>query len=272
MILLLVSLFACGEKTEDTGLDIDLEDTDVETGDTDEETGDTDEVELAIIGEYDDSWGGSQIIDNYIWSSGGFYFEISQYSNEEQIVITQNSANNEYNPSLWSKFQWTYDLQENLFYCQISYDSAEEVDAISTPPADPTDLEAGCNGIGWTMLRIPLSISGLYVDDWEANHDITSFRWILGNYGSNSSIFQIVDTHDDEQWLVAQNGFNNEYNPSLWSKFEWTQSEETLYYCQSAYDADSLETAAEATADRSDLIGGCSGWAWSSLSLITGTE
>jgi hypothetical protein len=276
VILLLVSLFACGEKTEDTGLDIDLEDTDVETGDTDEETGntveetgDTDEVEeeLAIIGEYDDSWGGYQIITEGLWTSGSFSFEISQYSNEEHVVIAQNSADNEYNPSLWSKFQWTYDLQESLFYCQISFDSATEDDAISIAPANPTDLEAGCGGFGWTMLRSPLSISGIYVDDWGTNHDITSFRWILGYDGSDPSIFQIVDAHEDEEWLVAQNDVNNEWNSSLWSKFEWIQMEDTLYQCQSAFDADSIETALEASADRSDLAAGCDGYAWSELSL-----
>ena len=279
MILLLVSLFACGEKTEDTGLDIDLEDTDLDTedteedtGDINEDTGDTDEVEeedLAIIGEYDDSWGGIQIIDEDLWSSGDFSFEISQYNNEEHVVIAQNAADNEWNPSLWSKFQWTYDPQQNLFYCQVSFDAADEADAISTPPADPTNIESGCNLFGWTMLRSPLSISGIYVDNWGSNHDINSFRWILGYEGSDPSIFQIIEIHEDEEWLVAQNGFNNEWNPELWSKFEWTESEGALYYCQSAYDAGSLETAAAATADRSDLATGCGENAWSELSLIT---
>lgn len=276
MILLLVSLFACGEKTEDTGLDIDLEDTDVDTGDTDEDTGDTnedtgdtDEVEeLAIIGEYDDSWGGIQIIDEDLWSSGDFSFEISQYNNEEHVVIAQNAADNEWNPSLWSKFQWTHDPQQNLFYCQVSFDAAAEADAISIPPADPTSLETGCGGFGWTMLRPQLSIAGNYTDGW-SDHDINSFRWIIGYEGSDPSIFQIIEIHEDEEWLVAQNGFNNEWNADLWSKFEWIQTEDVLYQCQSAYDADSLETAAAATADRSDLATGCGGYPWSELSLVT---
>ena len=276
MNILLLTLLACGDKeTEDTGLNIDLDDTneetDTDTEDTDTaetDTGDTGEVIeelLAIIGEYEDNWGGSHLITADTWVSGDLSFSISQYNNELYTVIAQNAADNQYNPEKWSKFQWSYDLHGNLFYCQVAFEAETEEDAIGTPPADPTNLEAGCGGFGWTMLREPLSLAGNYTDDWGGSHIITSFQWEMGYEGSAPSLFHIIEIHEGENFIIAQNDINNEWSADLWSKFEWTIDSEILYYCQSAYDADSVETALQASADAADVTTGCGGSPWSTL-------
>lgn len=275
MNILLLTFLACGEKeTEDTGLDIDLNDTEEETDteETDTEETDTEDTEvdqgpLDIIGEYEDNWGGFQVITEDSWTAGDLSFEISQYNNELHTVIAQNSANNQYNPELWSKFQWTNDFHGNLFYCQVAFEAATEDDAIAIEPADPQNLESGCGNFGWTMLREPLSITGTYTDGWGI-HEVNAFQWRIGYEGSDPSVFHIIELHDNENWLVAQNDFNNEYNPELWSKFEWMITAEAFYYCQSIFDADSPETAAAATADPADLETGCGGFAWSTLTEV----
>ena len=66
-------------------------------------------------------------------------------------------------------------------------------------------------------------------------------------------------------WIVAQNASTNAYNPDLWSKFEWMYDADTLYYCQSAYDAADAQTAQDTMADRDDVNAGCGGFGWSIL-------
>ena len=122
MNTILFLLFACGDKEEDTGFDV--EDTDVEdtdTGDTsDTEETDTEDTNnndpLEIIGSYHDNWGGSHTIDEASWSDvyGGI-FHISQFDNDSDWLIAQNDAENSYIPDLWSKFEWTTGENGGLF-------------------------------------------------------------------------------------------------------------------------------------------------------------
>lgn len=281
MRLLFLSLLACSTNKEpDTGLGIELNDTDDATEDSDTndtdtndtDTNDTDDTsvqgDLDIRGEYKDFFGGSHIINNETWINDALQFNISQYNNDLKIVIAQNDAANEWNPSLWSKFQWTIDELNNIFYCQTAFEAATEDDAISTPPADVTDLESGCNNYPWSMLREPLPISGQYADNWGSSHDINPFRWIM-SAGESVSVFRIFQMDIEDQSFLAQNDFNNEYHPEKFSKFEWNIVENSLYYCQSVFDAESPEDAAMATADRSDLDTGCAGFSWSMLTEIT---
>ena len=279
MTILLLTFFACGEKeTEDTDLDIELNDTeedtnteDTDTEDTDtEDTGEMEQGPLEIVGEYEDNWGGAQVITEDTWFSGDMSFEISQYNNELKIVIAQNATSNQYNPDKWSKFQWSMDPHNNLFYCQVAFEEETEDAAISVPPAIANDLETGCGGFSWTMIRESLSIKGSYVDEWSGYHEIDSFKWVMGYEGSAPSAFHLIELHETENYALAQNDISNEWNPNLWSKFEWATDAdaENLYYCQSSYDADSIETAAQASADSSDLEAGCNGAPWSPLTEV----
>lgn len=106
-----------------------------------------------------------------------------------------------------------------------------------------------------------LEIIGSYTDDWNYDHDITQTEWTM-----DTSVFHISQYENDDDFLVAQNDAANQYNPDLWSRFDWTLDGTDLYYCQIAFDAATEAAAlADTSADRADLATGCAGFEWSKL-------
>lgn len=111
---------------------------------------------LAIIGNYKDDWGTSHKVTAESWTqtSGGdtSIFAIEQYSNEDHYAIAHNSGKNAYNPSKWSRFDWT-EKGGDLYFCQTVYDAASEAKALAAKPADAAKLTTdGCSGFPWTKL------------------------------------------------------------------------------------------------------------------------
>ena len=271
---LLVLLAACGTKETSDDTATTGDDTSTDTGDTatdtaqdtgGDDTSDTGEdtaapADLAIAGEWVDNWFGSHTITNSLWTSGGQTIALTDYDNAARVVVGQNGAANDWNPGLWSRFDWTWDVNGQLWACQTAYDAASEADAWATPPADSVDLGAGCGGFAWTMLRAPLAISDRYDDSWGGFHVVDAFNWSDG-WGN---VFHIWTTTEDA--VVAQNDGANSYNPGLWSRFTWTRDDAgALYYCQSAYDAATLADAAASTADARSLDAGCGGFSWTEI-------
>ena len=112
-----------------------------------------DEAGLAIQGQYVDVYETSHEITESTWTQGESVFQISQFSNDTKMVIAQNDSGNEYNPNLWSRFDWTENA-DGLWYCQTAYDAATEEDAMNTAAADPSDpATTGCSSFPWTMLN-----------------------------------------------------------------------------------------------------------------------
>jgi len=111
-----------------------------------------------------------------------------------------------------------------------------------------------------------LEISGVWHDDYGARHDIDSTEWLMEGPGYSSAFY--VDTYDNmTNYLVAQNSPDNDWYPGLWSRFDWTEPDETgWYYCQTVYNAPTAEEAESAEpADSSDLDGGCGGFPWTHM-------
>jgi len=106
---------------------------------------------LEIEGEWTDNWGSAHDISQTVWSTMGSDFFISQYSNVEAFLLAQNDSANEYNPDLWSRFDWFYDSDGELLYCQSTYDAVDE-DAALAASADRADIDAGCGGFAWSVL------------------------------------------------------------------------------------------------------------------------
>ena len=96
---------------------------------------------------------------------------------------------------------------------------------------------------------------------------ITDSTWTLGFEGSTPSVFHISIVSNPDQYLIAQNDAANQFSPSLWSRFDWTQYQGGLYYCQTAYNAATEQAALDApAADASNPpASGCGGFAWSKL-------
>ena len=221
---------------------------------------------LAIRGDYGDSWGGEHTITQTSWVSGGASYTISQFDNEAQFIIAQNGDDNEYNPGLWSRFDWAA-VNGDLWYCQTAYDAESEDAALATEAADATNpAEAGCGGFGWTQLVDALAIRGSYGDSWGGAHTISQSSWVSG-----AASYTISQFDNDAQFIIAQNSEDNEYNPGLWSRFDWASVDGALWYCQTAYDAESEEAAlATPAADAANPAEtGCGGFSWTQLTTPT---
>lgn len=108
------------------------------------------------------------------------------------------------------------------------------------------------------------AIAGTYVDDFGGEHTISAATWIQSSeYGVG--VFHVVEVDNAGSVLFAHNADDNEFNPGLYSRFDWFAGDE-LYFCQTAYDAASLQAAKETPrADEADLATGCAGFPWSKL-------
>jgi hypothetical protein len=125
--------------------------------------------------------------------------------------------------------------------------------------AYPTPVELDDSGTS------KIDIVGSYTDTYGTSHTITESMWTQ-NMDGGVSVFHITQYSNDERFLVAQADPANAYNPNLWSRFDWTEKEDKLYYCQSIYDASTEDAALKAKpADSTDLDKGCAGFSWSEL-------
>jgi hypothetical protein len=218
---------------------------------------------VEIIGDWVDNWGSYHEITNESWVSGGSSFAISQYDNEMGWAVAQNGSENSYFPSLWSRFDWTF--QDNAFwFCQITFDAETEEAALAVAAADATSpADSGCGGFSWSQLSEPLAIRGTYVDNYGGNHVIDEKTW----YNSETSSFGIASYDNENGIVIAVNAETNTYSPNLWSRFDWVVQDSQLYYCQVRYDADSQAEAENSDApDAADPANsGCNGFPWSML-------
>ncbi|MEE2750112.1 MAG: hypothetical protein VX519_01675 [Myxococcota bacterium] len=111
---------------------------------------------LPIGGVHTDNWGSAHTINAFSWttSSGtdSSVFHISQSSIENQYAIAENDAANPYNPGAWSRFDWSVDADGVTWFCQTTYDAADEATALATPAADASDpADSGCGGYSWSQ-------------------------------------------------------------------------------------------------------------------------
>ncbi len=215
-------------------------------------------------GVYVDDFGYPHRVTEQEWLSGESVFEFVRFDSANDLALARNGESNPYNPNLFSRFEWVTDSPEGLFYCQSVYDADSEHEAADAPRADANDLESGCGGFAWSQLVTPLLV-GSYTDDYDGGHIITNQSWTMSGFGA--STFELMEFSNQDGWILAQNGADNDYNPGRFSRFDWTTDEQdSLWYCQTAYDAETLEDARAAQpADREDLDTGCGGFAWSRL-------
>ncbi|HCP45440.1 MAG TPA: hypothetical protein DIU15_05330, partial [Deltaproteobacteria bacterium] len=241
--------------------------------DDDDSGDDSPSARIAIGGQWSGPADGVHTVSSSSWSDPyGATFNLSQFQNAQQFAIAQNHADNDFNPGLWSRFDWTWDEFNTLWYCQTCYDCEDEGEALATDAADSSALSSdGCGGFAWSSLTPTagsdtweLAISGVWADAWGGTHTIDNATW-SDSYGSSFSVSQF---HNNSQFLVAQNDPTNSFNAGQWSRFDWTWDESnTLWYCQTCFDcadeAAAVATAAASTADPATT--GCGGFAWSSV-------
>jgi hypothetical protein len=218
---------------------------------------------MDITGSWDDDWGSSHYIDPFSWWSSGVWGEaelaVTTHDNTSQYYVADNGD------GTWSRIDWAWDADDQLFVCQGTYDAATEADAIAAETTDADDLSIGCGGFAWTQLRSPNPISGDWADNWGTLHSIDSFTWAQSGEGWTAT-YEIGTVNDEDSYLTALNG-EDTYYPGSWSRFDWTYSADgDRYYCQIASDMTTeLEASGAIDADADDLEAGCGGFGWSQL-------
>ncbi len=274
LLSVLAGACATPDDKDDTDVtdDTDAADTDVagdtDDGDTDAEDtdGDTDvAAPLDVAGTWADPWGTLHEVSDTAWiqtyiGAEPMTFLIAQYSNDGQVLIAQNGPANTYDPNKWSRFDWA-EADSVLYFCQSVFDADTEDAALAATAGDASDLEGGCGGYGWSVLQEPLFVRGSWSDDFGSAHTIHEATWEI-----DDGKFEVSAYDNAAQVVIARNSVDNVYFPTLWSRFDWTVSGTDLYFCQTAYNAES-ELAAEGTAraNDADLAEGCSGFGWSQL-------
>lgn len=112
-----------------------------------------------------------------------------------------------------------------------------------------------------------LAINGDYSDSYNSSHSINNTTWTV-SFNNSTSTYEILEFNNEEQKIVALNG-DDSFSPGTYSVFEWVIIEDSLYYCQSVYDAETREEAENA--EKSDSLdpssGGCGtyGFPWTEL-------
>lgn len=264
---------ADSDTDSDTDSDSDTDtdsDSDSDTDETDTDDTDVEPTGLAIAGDWAEVYGAFpdnqfttfHAIREDSWDMGYAQFEITQYG--DTYAIAHNAATNTFYGDKWSRFDWT-ESGGQLYYCATAYNAADETAALNTPGADTTQLTTGCGGFSWSTLSTPLPIRGAWNDGFYA-HEIDEANWTMGD-----ALFNIYKYDVDAEYAIAQNDGGNEYNPGKWSRLDWTIADGDVYYCQSAYAAESAELAEAASADAGNLAAGCGGFSWSELSPIPDT-
>ena len=145
---------------------------------------------------------------------------ISQFDNDAKFIIAQNEEENAYNPGPPGADLIGPKSTEISGIARLRTRLNQEEAALATEAADAmlNPAEEGCGGFSWTQLVDALEIRGEYGDSWGGEHTITQTAWVSG-----SSSYAISQFDNEQQFIIAQNGEDNAYNPSLWSRFDWAK-------------------------------------------------
>lgn len=104
---------------------------------------------------------------------------------------------------------------------------------------------------------------GMYKDSFDGPHIISNTVW---DQGGMMGRFNIEFFDSEQLYIIAQNSSNNAWNPDKWSRFDYFIKEGKKYFCQTAYDLETMEDAKEtAPAENGNLESGCNGFNWTEL-------
>jgi hypothetical protein len=133
----------------------------------------------------------------------------------------------------------------------------------------------GKDGSQTDLYAETLEIVGSYTDGYGGMHEIAADMWTqTADYGSGpqSSTFHLEQFDNAARWAAGQNDPSNAYFPGKFSRFDWVTTGGKLFFCQTRYDAATIDEAIAATAaDSTDPANsGCGGaFAWSELTVVT---
>ena len=115
---------------------------------------------LEIVGSYLDNTSSEHVITQISWlidygSNEQYFYRITQYDNAMQYLIAENDeSNGVLEAGFWSRFDWTYDTNNQLWVCQTTSDSVSEEIALNTDAPDKSNpAQEGCRNYGWMRLN-----------------------------------------------------------------------------------------------------------------------
>jgi len=218
-----------------------------------------------LIGVYERDASDSVYVSEEAWSIGADAFSVESLDPLGDFAILKNNAKNDKNGGKYSRADWTIDADGQVRLCIAISDAGSEAAATAKSP-NASDLDEGCNGASWSTLSEP-ELSGAFTDDWAGQHDITSVSWSIGYEGSDPSVFWLLEVSTKDGYFLAQNDEAIEATGGKYSRFDYlTAGDGKVYYCQTVYDAATLDAArATKAADQEDLESGCATFPWSKL-------
>lgn len=103
-----------------------------------------------------------------------------------------------------------------------------------------------------------LEITGRWTDSYGGMHHISEERWHQG-WG----VFTVEEYSNSDRYVIAaaEEALGGTYN-----RFDWTEKEGQLYFCNIEYEAQNIEEALEnENSNPDDLESGCNDFSWSAL-------
>jgi hypothetical protein len=181
-----------------------------------------------------------------------------------KFVIMQNAADDAWNPSKWTKNEY-HKTDDGWAFCSSVYDAATAADAIAFDTSaiyDKDDAAAGCNGFGHTTVTAyAMPIAGSWTTNWGSSLTIDATSWASeSSWGSSTYAIEAYGAN----FALMQNPADDAYNPSKWTKMEFTVDGTDFNYCQSIYSGATATAALTADTssfyDAANMTAGCNGF------------
>ncbi len=113
---------------------------------------------------------------------------------------------------------------------------------------------------------------GEFTDDYSGRFSVSDTLW----FQRPRNRFRIVEWHESERFLIAQNAADDPTAPKLWTRIDWTTFDNMAPYawgfCLTVYRAPTRQAARAApSANRSAPGTGCNGFPFTRMQRVSGT-
>ncbi len=213
---------------------------------------------LWLEGSWADNYGGTTLITSFAYGPAA----MSDWSNTDKWFITQNPADDEWNPSKFARAVWAEADDDSVWVCTVDFglETFDEAAASEATADDSDPASGGCGDFPWTNLRPAIEVHG----DWHTNYggvmSISSFMWdaaTVSSYNNNS------------RTAITQNSADDEWSPSTFNVVQWTEPMDGVFWvCTVDFGLETADDAATSAkvADASDpATGGCGDFPWTRL-------
>jgi hypothetical protein len=131
-------------------------------GDADPTTPATTSTGIEIEGTWSSDFGTDVITDD-AWSSdfgtGPSVSTITDYSNEENVAVTRNADDADFDPGKYNRIVWTEVAGNAFFHCTTDFGLETEEEALAadtvSDATDPAASGCGASSFPWTKLTRP---------------------------------------------------------------------------------------------------------------------